>query len=159
MDALVGTIVGGVLAIIGGILAKSFDEWRARKSLRAAFRAEIASIVELMNIRGHEKLFEATLEHWRRQATGSPVLIGPLTKPMDPVFSKNSDKVGLLGRDVAGQVVRFYAIMDGLRDDIKSLADNELDRFSQHTKVRLMEEDLRLWGEAKTMADRLTRML
>jgi hypothetical protein len=159
MDALVGTIVGGVLAIIGGILAKSFDEWRARKSLRAAFRAEIVSIVEMMNVRGHEKLFEATREHWRRQATGCPVFIGPLTKPMDPVFSKNSDKVGLLGRDVAGQVVRFYAIIDGLRDDIKSLADNELDRFSQQTKVRLMEEDLRLWGEAKEMADRLTRTL
>ena len=42
MDGLVGTIVGGVLAIIGSMIAKTFAEWRERKSLRAAFRAEVA---------------------------------------------------------------------------------------------------------------------
>lgn len=154
-----GTIVGGVLAMIAGIVAKGFEEWRSRKSLRAAFRAEILSIIETFELRGHERLFEDMLQQWRQLGTKFPVLVGSHAKPVDAVFSKNTDKIGLLGRDVAGEVVRFYAIIDGLREDVASLAVGEIGRFSQDTKVRLIEEDLRMWREAREIAAKLKRRL
>ena len=159
MDALVGTFLGAVLAIVGGIVAKSYDEWRARKSLRAAFRAEVFSIMENFELRGHDRMFEDLIRQWKQYAKLKPRLLGSLEKPVDPIFSKNSDKIGLLGRDVAGELVRFYAIADGIREDIKILGDGEMDHLSGETKVRLMEADLKLLGEAKEIAAELSRKL
>jgi hypothetical protein len=159
MDAMIGTIVGGVLAILGGILAKSFDEWRQRQSLRAAFRAEVSAIVEMFEVRGHDKLFKDLLEHWKRASTAKPIMLGSLSKPIDPVFSKNSDKIGLLGRSVAGDLVRFYAVVDAIREDINSSANGEMDGLSQDAKIRMTEDDLRLLGEASEIAARLRATL
>ena len=159
MGALIGTILGGLLAIAGGIAVKSFDEWRVRQSLRAAFRAETISIIEMFESRGHEQLFIDLLEHWKRVDTGQPVVLGPIAKPVDPVFSKNSDKIGLLGRNVAGELVRFYAIVDGLRDDIAIVAGPLDPRVSREGRIRMIEDDLRLLGEAKDLAAQLKKKL
>lgn len=159
MDALVGTILGAVLAILGGIIAKSFDEWRARKALRAAFRAEVFSIVENFELRGHDRMFDDLIQQWKQSSRLKARLLGSLAKPVDPIFSKNSDKIGLLGRDVAGELVRFYAIVDGIREDIRIMGDGEMDHLSGQTKIGIVEADLRLLGEAKEIAGKLTRLL
>ena len=89
-------------------------------------------------------------------------MLGSLAKPVDPIFAKNSDKIGLLGRDVAGQLVRFYAIIDGIREDIKSLGDGETGRLSRQGKIRMIEDALTLLtllSEAKEIAAQLKRTL
>ena len=78
------------------------------------------------------------------------------------MFAKNSDKIGLLGRDVAGQLVRFYANIDGIREDIKSLGDGETGRLSRQGKIRMIEDALTLLtllSEAKEIAAQLKRTL
>lgn len=159
MSALIGTILGGLLAIAGGIAVKSFDGWRMRQSLRAAFRAETITIVEMFESRGHERLFKDLLAHWKRVETGQPLVLGPIAKPVDPVFSKNSDKIGLLGHHVAGELVRFYAIVDGLRDDIAIVAGPLDPRLSREGRIRMIEDDLELLREAKDLAAELKRKL
>ena len=159
MDALVGTIVGGMLAIVGCLAAKSFEEWRTRQSLRAAFRAEITGIVLLIETQGHPQMFEATLAHLKRGGQPRPLVVGSHEKPADPIYSKNSDKIGLLGRDVVGEVVRFYSLMDRIREDIRSLSVGELNRFSRKTRIRLLEDDLALWADVKNTALKLERIL
>lgn len=159
MGALIGTILGGLLAIAGAIAVKSFDEWRVRRSLRAAFRAETTSIIEMFESRGHERLFTDLLEHWKRVDTGQPVVLGPIAKPVDPVFSKNSDKIGLLGRNVAGEIVRFYAIVDGLRDDIAIVAGPLDPRVSREGRIHMLEDDLKLLQQASDIVAQLKRKL
>lgn len=113
----------------------------------------------MIGVRGHQRLFEETLSNLREGGSGKPVIIGSHTKAVDPIFSENSDKIGMMGRDVAGDVVRFYTIMDGIREDIKGLADGEIDQFSRETRIRLIEEDLRLRSEAKKIFEKLTKAL
>lgn len=159
MEALFGAIVGGVFTIVGGMAVKFFEESRARRSLRAAFRAEIVSIVEMIDARGHRKLFEDLLDHWKRTDTGESVLIGPLAKLIDPVFSKSSDKIGLLGRDVAGNIVQFYAIVDGLREDTNILGGTMDPRLSRSARIQMIEADLQLLSETRELARRLLALL
>jgi hypothetical protein len=159
MESLYGTIVGGALAILGGIVAKSFEEWRARKSLRAAFRAEILGIVRSIESHGFDKLLNELLQNWQAGRRGIPLTVGSRTKPVDPIFSKNTDKIGLLGRDVAGEVTRFYALIDGIRDDINALETGQLQGRSRKTRIRFIEEDLTRWVEAREIACQLERLL
>jgi hypothetical protein len=98
MADLWGVLLGGVLTLTGGFGAKIWDEWRQRRALRAAFRAEIAGLLNVGEIRKHEERLNGWIAAWEKGEDHRPTMYG-VPADDDPVFSKNVDKIGVLGSE------------------------------------------------------------
>ena len=61
--------------------------------------------------------------------------------------------------DVAADVVRFYVLLQGLETDITAAARGELDDFTQQERIKLIEQDLAIWGEVKQVGDGLLKIM
>ena len=73
----------------------------------------------------------------------------------DPVADANLDKLGLLGADIAADVVRFYTMLKGIRADLVNLStESRIDHC-----VKLLKEDLDLWDDVKSMGASLQKRL
>jgi hypothetical protein len=115
------TILGAILAIGGGFVAKIYERRKERESLRAALRAEIQAILAIVERRDYIPGLSRFVEAIR---AGSPnffeVRIG---RDYDIVFRSNCDKLGLLLSETAAKTVRFYYLVSSVVEDINLLRD------------------------------------
>jgi len=115
------TILGAILAVGGGFLAKAIERRQDRKSLRAALRAEIQAILAIVERREYLPGLSRFVEAIR---VGSPnffeVRIG---KDYDIVFRSNCDKLGLLPPETAARTVGFYYLVSSIVEDLNLLRD------------------------------------
>jgi len=133
-----------------------WDEWRQRKGLRAAFGAEIGALLKIAETRRHEENAEAMLAAWRRGQDFLPVVFG--TPDDDPVFSRNVDKIGLLGSDAA-EVVLFYTQLKAVRVNLRFMERGHLKDFSPDRRIAWVESALTIWRETKPIGQQLVRRL
>ena len=62
---LLGVIVGGVIAVVGQNAVEYFKNRRDREKAKSLVRAYLIGLVDITEQRGHVKLAEGVLEHWR----------------------------------------------------------------------------------------------
>lgn len=160
MADLEGVLLGGVLALAGSMGTKLWDEWRLRKTLRAAFRAEVKTIIHGAEVRGHEELFRGYVDHWEKTKTEMSVLLWGFDNPVeDPVFDANVGKIGNLGPDVAEDIGLFYGHVRSIRVDLIALKKGELAGLPAERRVDVFRKALGRWDEAKEVARRLLARL
>ena len=117
MAELVSVIVGGVLALAGGVIVKFWEDRRGRRALAYAFVGEINAIVVMVEQRGYEK-YLADLQK-AVHATNEPLNPHvPVTQNYFVIYEANADKVGLLPRDAARDIALFYTQAKGLMEDV-----------------------------------------
>lgn len=160
---LLGVLIGGLLGGGGLIIRDHLTFRRERKSLAVAIGAEIRAVIETAEMRDYEAHFRAYLENWKqgKGIDSHPTIVGLRTMEdarTDQVFDTNIDKLGLLGSDVAAEVVRFYGILKGIKVDLVEISNEP--RIA--SRIKLLEEDLELWQMAKQLGkglqDRLGRV-
>ena len=159
MGELLGVIVGGLIAFGAAVGVKLWDEARFRSSLRAAFRAEITSILEIAERRQYEEHFQTYIDLWKKgqDLHKWPTIIGAQETQHHPVAEENVSHLGQLGPDAAADIVRFYSMVTAIQTDITAGARNQLHHMGIDERIALVEQDLGLWREAKVLGDDLIK--
>jgi len=120
-STIFATVVGGTLAIGGGFLASVYERHQERKSVRAALRSEIQSILAIVERRDYIGGLSNRIEAIR---AGSPnFFLVRIAKDYDVVFRNNCGKLGLLSSEIAAKTVRFYYLISSVVEDLNLLQD------------------------------------
>lgn len=158
MSNLFGVFLGGMLAIVGGSIIKWLEYSMERRSLRAAIRAEIAGLIDLIHRRGHGEMFRKAIALWRSDEDFE-LNIFTLDEDFTPVYRANIGKVGLLGADVAGDVVKFYDSIISVRAELRAQINGQTRRMSSEARADHMEMVLIAWTEAMELGTDLMKRM
>lgn len=158
--ALTVAFIGASGAVVGAAIGSFGSQWvqhtRDRKALRAAFRAEISSLLKIADARGLESLFQDVVDHFDKTGQEKAVTLwGFNAVHADPIFSANVGKIGLLGADVAEDIGDFYTLMNAVRVDLVSVATGQLARLQPRERIDVYRRSLKLWRDAKAVGTRL----
>lgn len=113
------TLVGGLLAILGGFVAKAWQDDRQKRALRCAIASEIRAIMNLLR-----PAREGTLRAVARMKADPKAAKYPIVdfrNTYSTVFSGNAPNIGLLRSDLAGEIVAFYYQFQGLIEELAIL--------------------------------------
>lgn len=162
--ALTVAFIGAGGAIIGAAIGSFGSHWlqrdHERKALRAAFRAEISSLLKISEARGLENLFQEIVDHFDQTGQEVPITLwGFEAIRADPIFSANVGKIGLLGADVAEDIGDFYSLLNAVRIDLVSVATQRLAHLPPPQRIEIYRRSLKLWRDAKAVGVRLCERL
>jgi hypothetical protein len=129
-----------------------------RRSLRAAIKAEICGLLDLITRRGHGETFRKAIACWRADEDFD-LHIFTLEEDFTPVYRANIGKVGMLGADVAGDVVKFYDTIISVRAELRAHINGLTRRMSPEARADQLEMVLDLWGEAMELGADLTKRM
>ena len=158
MNNILSVFLGGVLAIAGTSLVKWMEYSFERRSLRAALKAEIGGLIDMFARRGHDDMFRAAISSWRAEEDFD-LYVFTLDEHLTPVYDATIGKVGLLGADVAGDVVKFYDMTIGVRAELRAHINGQTHRMSHAVRADRLEKLLDAWMEAVDLAESLSKRL
>ena len=156
----VAGIGGGIFAVvIGAMLNASFNRQKERdqidherKALRLGIRAEVQSILEINRSQQVSGSLQIAMQKWESGVEwGFVATSAGLEASREryfPVFSSTISRVGLLGDDAVGGVVRFYQMVYNSAIIINSLSRGELDILGNKTKAQAAKTALDLLNES-----------
>ncbi len=164
-STILATIVGGILAIGGWFVPNAIERCQERKSVRAALRSEIQSILAIVERRDYIRHLSNFVEAIR--AGSANFFERRIGKDYDIVFRNNCNKLGLLSSETAARIVRFYSLVSSVVLDINLLQDaSELtglqERYGLNTpagNLAFHEEMLQLSREAFDLGNELIQQL
>lgn len=160
MADLWGVLLGGAIAIVSTIVVKRWEEDRQSTALRAAFAAEISGLLRIVEARKHVAFAEHWVEKWGRGEDYQPQMFGLDKIREDPVFSKNVDKIGLLGSDAADTVL-FYTTLEAVRVNFLQVVEGKLNNLTIEQRIGVVQGALNLWRPnqelGRSLIERLQR--
>ena len=131
MAELISVVVGGALALTGGLLTKLWEGQRERRALSSALAGEIAAVVEIVERRNYPRAVRELI--LAVEASHEPLYIQvPVTQKYFTVYEANAAKVGLLPRHAARGVACFYAYAKSIIEDVTS------DKFPPRTEAEAL---------------------
>jgi len=109
---LLGVIVGTLITGVAQLVNTQLINFRTRKSLAAAFAAEISSLVESANRRKYLQDIQRLLSEINLLPDDAPfslksIYTARVKQEYFTVFAKNSDRLGLVN-PAADDIVTFY---------------------------------------------------
>src|SRR5262249_28191285 len=164
MADLLSVVVGGVVGVAGSVAtsltAKWWDERRQREELCAAFAAEIEALLKIVETRRHVANFEGWLRRWRNGEDDVPQMfwLNDGKAPEDLVYTKNVDKIGLLGADAA-DIVLFYTNLGAVRINLRVFVTGQARDFTIERRIAWVENALAIWRPTEALARSLVERL
>ena len=123
MDLQTALLVTFFSAFIAFIV-QYFFKWREYKNnneaLQRAIISEISALYHLAKAREYKKAFDNILKEFELNPNIKQKLTIQFQDDLTPVYSNNLDKVGLLSIDVVEDVVKFYACIFAIKQDLKA---------------------------------------
>ena len=123
-SALWSTLLGGLLAICGGIVgtwwAKTLEYYGVRRQIASALAGEIMGILEVVRRRELLENFERSIQ----ESEEGGILIYkvfPVSESFIAVFEGNIAQIGMLPHPVAADVAYLYASIKSIWEDLKTL--------------------------------------
>jgi len=132
MSEIISVVVGGALAIAGGVIATTLEHRRERKALAYALAGEIKAIVDIVERRKYHEFINQMIEVIEKTRQPDFIRIR-IEQNYFVVYEANAMKVGLLPRDAAHDVARFYTYAKSIIEDVTD------DRFSPQTDVEALQ--------------------
>jgi hypothetical protein len=164
---LLPTIVGGILAIAGGFLAKFYQDFRERKSLQAALAAEIRSFLEVLDRENMAQFLREQLERIK-QENRLPFIPVSFRSTYNTVFSGAASKIGYLDAGLLNAIVSYYYKVQVLVEYGDVLSANLMDIHNRHAQkdpkeiqeqVTMLEEMITVVAEIRENAVQLVNKL
>jgi hypothetical protein len=155
-SAVLGAFIGASAGIGSGILLEMYRRHRDTRGTALALAGEIASLLHMAEVRRYVPAFERFLAELRE---GHDVSIPRITHGRDyrdPVADRYLDKIGYLPGDLPERIVRFYAVLSGIRHDLDRMSSGEVDLQG---KANLIAEDLSLWDDNDDLSEKLIEEL
>jgi hypothetical protein len=156
-QALLAAVIGGLLAMVGTFAAKWWERRQEARAVRAAFAAEISALVEIARVRKHDETMRNWIERWEKGEDHKATFHGA-PRERDPVFSKNVDKIGLLGDDAA-DVIKLYTQLEALRVQFRAIEDGRLDDFDFRRRIEYVKKALAIYEALIREAEPIARRL
>jgi hypothetical protein len=88
----------------------------------------------------HEEAFKGWIAVWEKGGDHCPSMYG-VPADDDPVYSKNVDKIGVLGSEAA-DVVRFYSMLKALRVRLRGIEAGRLGEMPNDRKIDFTKETI-----------------
>lgn len=163
--SLLGAILGGGLAILGGYAQAEYYRWRRRKSVRAALAMEIMTISMLIEENEYTRLMEAQASIFAAQNANDLVDANMTIAARSgyfTIYENSTMDLGDLPSELAIKIVGFYqsakSILDTFSDENKEdpiraedaaafyrmMAERtgRLDRFGRSLAKELVSDDI-----------------
>jgi hypothetical protein len=119
---VISAFIGGLIGITGAYIAFLYQRRSERKSITAAFAAEISAILEIVKKRDYVGVIKRDIENIK---SGSRISIAiPVNQTYFNVYFRNVDKIGLLKASLSPKVVMFYTTTFAVLDDFKTLEED-----------------------------------
>ena len=138
MADILSVVIGGALAIAGGLAPRLWESRRQRRALAHALAGEVSAIIDIVERRRYQ---EGVRELIRAVETShQPLFLRvPITQNYFVVYEANSVNVGLLPRKTARDVASFYTHAKALIEDVTT--DKVLPKTEAEAIHRLKQMD------------------
>ncbi|HMJ67036.1 MAG TPA: hypothetical protein VK615_16960 [Candidatus Binatia bacterium] len=158
MDSLLSVIVGGALALAGGFLTKLWECRREQRALAFALAGEIGAIIDVAERRKYLPHIRETIAKVEAGEKPRRVRIRA-EQNYFVVYEANAEKVGLLPRQIARDVARFYTLMKAILEDVTdkqwepSTSEDALRHL--HSLAELADTMLKLGNQVVVQLERI----
>jgi hypothetical protein len=160
----VGGAIGGAVGVIGSLATSLaphlWQRSRDKQAAQAIARAYISGILHMEKIhdhaRGYEKLISVIELNENHAMTTLELAYTDANDFLRPTVIA---QLALLRSDVAGDVMLFLNMHDGLRTNLKAIKLGQLDDRPQQQKLKILMADLALWEEVMMLGKRLVERL
>jgi hypothetical protein len=143
-----------------------FLKWRERRnekqSLAAALRGEIKAYLDIVKRRGYLDIAHIYLANFKAGKDGPMPKVqdkdlkpGEILQSMYPIFYTHMKNVEILDEDAAEQLALFYSYCKAIHIDLIKFASGEWDGIPLGYKIKIIEEDLKIWKEAQAIGEKL----
>lgn len=158
---LIAVVIAAFLAFASNLGMRWWERRQEARSLAAALRGEMITIIDLTNRRGYVELAEQ--EYLPKLRAGENLAMprwvdpritaGDLARYNYPVYSANIGRLGLLGADKSERVSRIYGMWMAVAVDLVNFATGMWDPYPIEAKIHVIEEDLQIWRDSVDLAD------
>lgn len=162
---LLGVVVGGALAVLGGfvsnVLIEIFRDKKESKRLAFAFKGEIQALSHIVKKREYvSAINNVILEMERRQ---EPLFVNiQVRRDYFNVFNNNVGRIGSLKNPLPENIARFYVQANSILEDLQSYRDGtysnaDLDSVLSSSKdlVEMIEDTFSLADDVVKDIDKL----
>jgi hypothetical protein len=155
---LIGVVVGGFLAIIGGFASNLFIEHRKdaaiSKQLALAFKGELLALANIADKRGYVKHIKSMIEVMKE--TQEPIYAHiHIRREYFNVFNNNVSKLGILKSPLPEKIAKFYVQANSILEDIQSYRDGVLDKADVNSVIASKTELVALMEETFSLAEEI----
>jgi hypothetical protein len=159
---LIGVVVGGVLAIVGGFASNLFVEWRRSvaesKKLALAFKGELSALSLIAIKRGYVENIKAIIESM--EETNQPLFVQiHVRREYFNVFNSNVSKIGALKNPLPEMIARFYVQANSILEDLQSYCDGTWANTSIESLIASKKELVSLMEDTFALADEIVEKI
>ena len=142
---LIGVVLGGVLAMVGGFFSNLWLEYRRerkmRETLALAFQGEIEALLEIIAKRGYME----GLRKAKAQTEQTGAIHGyhfRARRKYFSVYEANVGQIGLLRPPLSRLVARFYTQANAILEDMERFEEAEPSKIKPADAIAAYEEVL-----------------
>ena len=159
---LLGVVVGGLLAIAGGILTTTLLEKQRHRqesrNLALAFKGEITALIELIKERRYLQRFEEVIR--QIEATGQPFFMPfRIRFKYDRVYESNVNRIGLLKPPLPETVPLFYTRLASILEDMVSLGDGTYSQMDIERVLHIYRDSSELLQLTVTLGQEILEVI
>lgn len=111
------TLLVGLSAAISTVVSGAWSRRAHREAVRAALKAEVAALAQLIRARGYIQAFEDSAAYVAETGKEHGFVI-PVPQHYCLVYTSNVGSIGALPASIAGEVVRFYQLVMSVAEDV-----------------------------------------
>ena len=153
---MVAAFVGAGAAVYSGVVTESYKRHKEIQGTASALAGEIYAILHMSKKRDYANYYKSTLLFLK---DGKDVqfnnFLGDSVIKLDPIIERHIDKLGLLNgaSKLPERITTFYTFIQGIRQDVVTLASNNFHGDLVKFKIEIIEEDLKLWDETVMLGE------
>jgi len=157
---LIGVILGGILAILGGFLSnfwlECYRDRRLRKNLALAFQGEITAIQEMVRKREYIEGLKKTIREIEN--SGLPFRFSfRARRKYFSVYEAHVGSIGILSPPLPNLVARFYTQANGILEDIEILGEIDPSTTDPKILAELYKRLLALFEDTESVGEQIIK--
>jgi hypothetical protein len=157
---LIGVLIGGIIAIIGGFISNLWFEWRRdrqlRKSLALAFQGEIIALLEIVTKRRYIDGLKDMLQYIEK--SDEPAIYHfTARREYFSVYKANVGKIGMLCPPLSNLVARFYTQANAILEDIEQYEKTDLSIVNPKVLAESYRELLALFEDTLSVGKQVIK--
>jgi hypothetical protein len=156
----VGGAIGGAVGVVGSLATSLaphlFQRYRDKKAARAITRAYISGILHMEEFHDHAHWYEGLISVIELDENQAMKMLGVANADMNDFLRPTViAQLGLLKPDVAGDLMLFLNMHDGLRINLKAMTLGQLNDHTRQQKLKVLKSDLAVWRDAMALGRKL----
>lgn len=159
---LVGVVIGGVLAIIGGFLSNVIPEVyrnrRESRQLALALRGELEALSHIAKRRQYVESLKNMIAIMEKKR--EPLFVNiQVRHDYFKIYNNNADKIGVLREPLPEYVARVYVQANSILEDLQSYREGLYASASVDSVIASYKELVELMEDTYALADEIVELI